>query len=393
MDEIEKYIDNGLFIKWVYEPDDDLNAYWNLYQSNHPEEKNILLSLRKEMQSVRITNQGLTTVRKKELSNRIAGKIQGIRRVRQVKSIGRSLLKYAAIALLFIGIGGALSYLRPDRESLFEQVSYFDIPGMAGNPTLLLSDGSKIVLNSKYPEIRFISANQIKINNDSLIVLPEKNEIPDQLIIPYGCQGKIVLSDQSVVWLNAGSRLFFPSVFEEKEREVILFGEAFFEVKHNDNKPFIVKTANYRINVLGTKFNVSAYLGDDVSQTVLTEGSIELELENKRWFNTKIYLKPNELFSYDKETKEAGVHKIQPDKYVLWKDGIVKFEEEDLSNVIQKVERFYDIQIKLKDPTDKNIRFNGKLNLKNDKYEVLYYITKVANRKFIEKNERYFVIE
>ena len=392
MEKIRKYIDDVLFVRWVYEPNDDLDAYWNLYLKNHPDEKNTLLSLKKELQSFKIINQKLTEGRKKDLSNRIVEKIQQRQRVKRLESIGKYLLKYAAIAFLFSVIGGTLVYFNPKQESIFENARYFDIPGMKGNPTLLLSDGSKINLESSQPEIKFIPGNKVVINKDSIVALPESTRIPNQLIIPYGSRGRIVLSDQSVVWLNAGSRLIFPSAFTGKEREVVLFGEAFFEIEKNKHKPFVVNTNDFRIRVLGTKFNVSAYLGDDVSQTVLTQGRIELELKNKGWFNKRISLNPDELFSYSKETKKTKVQKIQPDKYVLWRTGVVTFEGENLSKVIKEVERFYDIQIKLENPLDGNIRFDGKLNLKDDKYEVLYYITKVANLKFEKENERYFVI-
>jgi ferric-dicitrate binding protein FerR (iron transport regulator) len=394
MNEIKKYVDNVLFFRWVYEPDEDLDAYWDLYLSNHPEEKATLLSLKKELQSFHIEFRKMPEARKKELAEKIAARISRRRKIGQVKRIGRSLLKYAAVAFLFSVLGGGMvSLYNGLKEKQGDKVQYFDIPGIAGNPILLLSDGSKINLNSSLPEIRFINGSQMVLNNDSIISIPQTSEKLNQLIIPYGCRGRITLSDRSVVWLNAGSRLFFPTKFSGSEREVVLFGEAFFEVEHDNQTSFRVETADYHIRVLGTKFNVSAYPGDQLSHTILTEGKVELLVKNGGWFSPKIHLNPNEMYSYSRQTKASGVRKVHSDKYILWKEGIVPFEEEDFGAVIRKIEKYYDIQISLGNAQDKNIILSGKLNLKNDKYEVLYYVTKVANRKFIEKNERYFIIQ
>ena len=148
-----------------------------------------------------------------------------------------------------------------------------------------------------------------------------------------------------------------------------------------------------RIKVLGTRFNVSAYLGDDVSQTVLTEGSIELNMNNEGLFGHGVVLRPNELFSLNKGLNETNIQKVDPAQYVSWKDGILKFENQDIGQVLKKIERYFDIQIRLKNPLDSSIIINGKLDLKNDKNEVLYYVSKVARRKYVKLNERTYTIE
>jgi ferric-dicitrate binding protein FerR (iron transport regulator) len=391
MKDIEKYIDNALFFRWVYEPNDDLNNYWNLYISNHPDEKELLLSLKNELQDFQIRNEQLSESRKKELSNRISGKIRQERHKGKIRELGKLLLKYAALAILFGMIGGGIVFLQYKKEPQFENFKYFGVQEIAGTPTLILSDGSKINLDSHRPTIKFVG-NQIEFNNDSAIAIPQSGDLLNQLIMPYGCRGQIVLADQSVIWLNAGSRLLFPTIFTADERNVFLFGEAFFEIEQDKQKPFRVETADYNIRVLGTKFNVSAYPGDNLSQAVLAEGSIKLMLKRDKWFSSGYYLKPNQMLSYSHQTGEVNMQKVDPDLYTLWKDGLVPFKNESFSKVIEKIERYYDIQIKLENPDDGNIKLDGKLNLKNDKYEVLYYITKVANRKFIEKNEKYFVV-
>ncbi|MEN6453845.1 MAG: DUF4974 domain-containing protein, partial [Prolixibacteraceae bacterium] len=140
-------------------------------------------------------------------------------------------------------------------------------------------------------------------------------------------------------------------------------------------------------------FNVSAYPGDDISQTVLTEGSVQVTMEQDNWFDKNIVLKPNELFSYNKVSNSSTIEKVRADMYVLWKDGILQFEKEDLSRILKKLERFYNIQIDLKNPMDGTVKLDGKLNLKENPYEVLHYLCRVASKNFKPINGRHYMIE
>ncbi len=398
MEDIRKYIDHPLFFKWVYDPDENVNAYWSCYLEKHPEEKESLLELKKELGLLHIPGRTLSEEKKKILSKKIAGQISGeYKRVRIVKTV-KLFLNYAALAVLFMAIGAVLMYYFQREESLFDELTLLNVPEIyPEKPTLVLSDGSNINLKKTESSVDYASGEHIVVNEDSIIPVSPNGRNDgtgiNQLVVPYGSRAKVVLSDQSVVWLNAGSRLLYPSVFSGGRREVILFGEAFFQVEKDETAPFIVKTIDYRIRVLGTQFNVSAYPGDAVSQTVLTEGSIQLDLSRGSWPERGVVLRPNELFSLHKRDRETKIQRVQPEEYILWKDGILNFRNEDLSLVLKKIERFYNIRIKLDNPLDSSVKIDGKLDLKENKYEVLHYISKVAKRKYVEVSERYFLIE
>jgi ferric-dicitrate binding protein FerR (iron transport regulator) len=395
--EISKYIDNVLFIKWVYEPDDDLNEYWSYYLEKHPEERLLMNTLKKELGSIRISNQQLSKEQKERLAARILQRLRKEKQTVKIKQYHTFFLRYAAMAIVFLCMGGLIVYLFQERKSEPEEAQYIDIPGVIENPTLILADGSIIDLEKNEPRIDLSTHNCVIVNEDSIIPLnvnTEKRQITqNQIIVPYGTRARVVLSDRSVVWLNAGTRLIYPSRFSGDRRAVALTGEAFFEVAKNRDHPFIVKTANYNIKVLGTQFNVSAYPGDDENQTVLTEGSIQLTLGQDRWFNRQIVLKPDELFAYNKKSNSTRIEKVQAEMYTLWKEGILRFEKEDLSRIVKKLERFYDIRIDLKNSVDGSMKLDGKLNLKQNTNEVMHYICKVGNRNFKKINEKYYVIE
>ncbi|MDD4193369.1 MAG: FecR domain-containing protein [Mangrovibacterium sp.] len=398
MEDIRKYIDHPLFFKWVYDPDENVNAYWNCYLEEHSEEKQSVWELKRELALLHIPGRTLSEEKKKILSKKIAGQIRGkYKRVRIVKTV-KLFLNYAALAVLFMATGAVLMYYFQREESLFNELTLLDVPEIyPEKPTLVLSDGSNINLKKAESSVDYASGEHIVVNEDSIIPVSPNGRNDgagiNQLVVPYGSRAKVVLGDQSVVWLNAGSRLLYPSAFSGRRLEVILFGEAFFQIEKDETAPFIVKTADYRIRVLGTRFNVSAYPGDALSQTILTEGSIQLDLNSGSWPERGVVLRPNELFSLNKKDRQTKIQRVQPEEYVLWRDGILQFKNEDLSQVLRKIERFYNIRIKLDNPLDHSVKIDGKLDLNENKHEVLHYISRVAKRKYVEVSERYFLIE
>jgi len=215
----------------------------------------------------------------------------------------------------------------------------------------------------------------------------------NQLVIPYGNQSRVVLSDNTVVWLNAGSRLIYPTRFKNKTREVLLFGEAFFEVSKNPQQPFIVMTTDIDIKVLGTKFNVSAYAEDNLIKTVLNEGSVALRRSGAKFWEKDIVISPNQMASFDKTSSETRISGVSAEAYSLWTKGIMNFEEADFSRVIKQVERFYNISVTFSDHQKEAMRISGKLDLKKSRKEVMEYLEKVSLTSFEQINENSYRIK
>ena len=160
---------------------------------------------------------------------------------------------------------------------------------------------------------------------------------------------QVCLKDKSKIWLNAGSRMVFPTVFSSNKREVYLVGEAFFDVAKNPKKPFFVNTSFLSVKVLGTKFNVSTYPDDDEVVTVLEEGRIQIIDTQAAIRSVKAELLPNQLARLTKNDNHLEVTNTDYELYTLWKDGLLRFEQEPINQLINKIERYYNIQIILKD--------------------------------------------
>jgi len=205
----------------------------------------------------------------------------------------------------------------------------------------------------------------------------------------------LLLADGTKVWLNAGSRLAFPSKFTKNTREIYLEGEACFRVAKNENQPFIVKAGNLDVKVLGTHFNVSAYSKDATIETVLLEGSVALEKPKAFGLGkSEVVLKPNQKASFKKEESEITVtDEADVDLYVAWTYGWLKYERESLWSVLRKVERYYNVEIQLPASYPGDDKITGKLDLKESLNAVMVVLADASgfeyriseNKVFIEK--------
>ncbi len=165
---------------------------------------------------------------------------------------------------------------------------------------------------------------------------------------PAGAKTQVVLPDGSLVWLNSGSRISFPAVFNSKSRDVELKGEAFFEVVKNEKIPMIVSTPNINVKVYGTQFNLKAFDEDNVVEAALLEGKISILSKNDK---QEYFLEPGQAASYSIQNQKLQIHKVDDMSfYTGWKDGKLIFNDERFAGILQKLERWYNVDIQLADP-------------------------------------------
>ena len=184
------------------------------------------------------------------------------------------------------------------------------------------------------------------------------------LYVPAGQRAELILPDSTRVWLNAHSKLIYPVSFGKGNRQVELNGEAYFDVVHNEKQPFIVKTRQMDIQVLGTEFNVTSYSSD--FEVALLRGCIELSsprLSSNYRMKEKehIRLQNNKLISKD----------ISDYDYFRWKEGLICFNNESVATIIEKLKLYYDIDIEVYNQKFINSRYTGKYRTKDGIEQVL----------------------
>lgn len=251
---------------------------------------------------------------------------------------------------------------------------------------LILDNGQRVDLGNKEGSITNDKGNTVAISkaNESLTYTAtkqseEKDIKYNTLTIPRGGEYQLTLSDGTNVWLNAESSLHYPECFTGT-REVTLTGEAYFEVAKDSKHPFIVHNANNSIEVLGTKFNVSAYPNSNV-QTTLAEGKVKISNSN-----TSVILLPNQQATIE-ETGSIHVEKVNAQLFTSWAHGIYEFRQTNLQSIAAQLSRWYDVDILFKNENLKQKLFAGVIFRNNELSFAIEVIEEVSNVKFIREND------
>jgi ferric-dicitrate binding protein FerR (iron transport regulator) len=267
----------------------------------------------------------------------------------------------AAVVILMLG-GGVLYWVNTKRKATAPAsvVSHHyknDIAPGGNKAVLTLANGSVIVLDSAHDGMLAQQGNTkiVKLDGGALAyraATGSKGQTTGQtgyntIATPRGGQYRIILPDGSKVWLNAASSLRFPAAFTGRERTVELTGEAYFEIVKNAEKPFHVRVPSGGTNgedmdveVLGTSFNVMAYANEDKMHTTLLEGKVKVK-QGARAEN----LSPGRQAIVDQTTHAMEVADGNIDQAVAWKDGLFRFKETDIRELMRQVERWYDVEV------------------------------------------------
>ncbi len=202
-----------------------------------------------------------------------------------------------------------------------------------------------------------------------------------EVVSPSATRSHLSLPDGSRVVLNGNSSLKYHTNFN-KNRIVELKGEAYFDVAHKFGSRFLVKTENLDVQVLGTKFSVTAFKNDNMVGVILKDGKVKLKGKNNSFSEV---LKPNEAFYYNKRNKSGRLKNVDAKRLTAWKDGVLIFRDEPLREVLKKLGRWYDVQFDVKDK--KVLNFTYRATFRNESLEeVLRLITLTAPVDYEIKN-------
>ncbi|MBS7254200.1 FecR family protein [Flavobacterium branchiicola] len=256
----------------------------------------------------------------------------------QIKSKNkiRKYLQYAAVFLVLLGLGTTLLLFNNQSESSKEIVLELGdgrLEYISGkNQTALLNDKGNLVAKKLSNQIIYFG----KVQDEEVIY--------NTLTVPYGKRFKLQLSDGTAVSLNSGTTLRYPEQFGiNGNRNVYLTGEAFFEVAKDKMHPFIVHANQTDIEVLGTKFNVSAYPENPTVNSTLIEGSVQMSEAAKP--ENAILLQPNQMATWQNNTKKIVIKEVDPAFYAAWTKGELAFKDTPFSTIAKIIQRTYDVEI------------------------------------------------
>lgn len=294
------------------------------------------------------------------------------------KRVWRWLGGVAAVVLVFVSV---VLILSNDKDVI--PLNPAEIYAGTGRACLVLSDGRNVELTDSL-EVGFQENEAIVnvIGKEVVYNVGDTVGIERYNIMSTPCGGEFMLqlSDGSRVWLNAASKLKFPVSFSGKKREVELIGEAYFEVQKDSLCPFVVRSGEVSLEVLGTSFSVASYHGEPFS-AVLVEGSICVTASQK-----ECILKPGEKILF--ENGRLSVCSVDVDLHIAWKDKCFGFENAVLEEVVQMLERWYGVDFLIMDEQVRGLRFTGKLPKYDNLDKVLEILQLTTNIRFVVQSNR-----
>jgi ferric-dicitrate binding protein FerR (iron transport regulator) len=186
--------------------------------------------------------------------------------------------------------------------------------------------------------------------------------------VPLGSKSKILLADGTEVNLNSGSELRYPANFSSSNRIVQLTGEGFFKVKSDQEHPFRVNTTDFDVKVTGTQFNVCTYAENKFATATLTEGNIHLEMKGS---GQTFEIKPGEKFELDRSNRKYILEEADIESEVAWKDGQFIFRNIPFPELVQRLERWYDVKLDYSGTELQNFKFTGRFKNQETIWQVL----------------------
>lgn len=308
-------------------------------------------------------------------------------------AVAASILLISGVALYF--------YMHSDQVDLDNSISNASniLPG-TNSATLTLADGKKIKLSESANGNLAKEAGVLIVKTaDGKLVYQVQNSAAETeqintISTAIGETYQVRFSDGTAVWLNAASSLKFPAKFSKLSSRVVeLNGEAYFEVAKDKAHPFIVKSRDQELRVLGTHFNINSYADERSVTTTLLEGAVQVSLSNRLAGNAdlkNVQLKPGQQSVLSGTS--ITVAQVQTDNVVAWKNGNFMFNNESMEVVMRKLSRWYNIDVKYAEPTVRQIRFFGTISRFSNVSKVLEMIALTNEVKFEVKGKEITIL-
>ncbi len=291
----------------------------------------------------------------------------------------------AAVWVLALGVTLWMTFGKKENVAPLPVASKI-IPAGEKKATLTLADGTEVHVEEITAQILQEKGMNIEYRNGEIVYHKSEEKttevVYNKLEVPRGGECMIKLDDGTKVWVNAETKLKYPVAFVGDRREVVLEGEAFFDVAKNE-KPFIVKTSFGDVRVLGTAFGISAYASESESYTTLVRGKVSVEREG----GEPVVILPGEQVVTSKDGKMIK-QQVDVEEFVGWKDGIYVFKEKSLGEIMKTLERWYNISVDFQEKSLVNLPFTGNLKRYDDINVFFDALTRTGDMKYrVEGNQ------
>lgn len=306
---------DSFFIAWVKNADRESEAFWTDFLARNPQCSGAIDEARQLISLLDFNTDELQEQELDRMRNRLLGSLQaGKASALEVPGAPRVIQMHRKVNLTWIRRIAAASIIIP----LFLASVFLAID-------------------------KFTPAGKVAGASDTLEI--------EKKVSASGEKSMVFLADGTRIWLNGDTRLSYARDFETKDtRDVYMEGEAFFDVAHNPEKPFIVHTSALKIKVLGTSFNVKSYSNDQTIETTLVHGKVRIEQSERKGNRINdIELAPNQRAIFNKESRSINIKEVVAESTGSWRRERLVFDEERMSSVIIQMEKWYGVDIHVED--------------------------------------------
>ena len=324
-------------------------------------------------------------IHREQVWNAIEKQIVPQRRQLSLRWVG-----YAASVIILVVAGWFIFQMSDNKNVVQEGKKVARITPGTQKAILYLDNGEQVVLaDNNTVVVEDSLSGRIEQVDKSLVYQTEstvKEERLNVLEIPNGGEFQVTLADGTKVCLNAGTKLTYPIAFVGKERRVRLEGEGYFEVKRDENKPFIVEINGMEVKVLGTSFNLRSFAADNRSTATLISGKIEVKTSSRR-----VALSPNHQADLWVGENKLDVREVDAAVYSAWTKGRFVFRRERLETILDDVSRWYNVTVFYEQSSAKDILFSGIMERYADISKTLEMLEKTGKVSFIIDEQKIIV--
>jgi len=383
----EEFLNDDFFIASSKHPTRETIAFWNeaiekqlIDKKEFDLARNILLFIQSKQERM-LDSEMLELWEKIEIDNKA--------NLNKKSKHERMIFIFIAAASILLAIAFSIYQMNyRSNDNLSSSIENVKAPSMNSSDIyLMLGENQTVPLKGDTVKVCY-KGDKIKVNEKATNLSAEKDvdnqNAYNQLVVPYGKHSMLTFNDGTNIWVNSGTRVVYPVTFDKKEREIYVDGEIYLTVTHNEKWPFTVKTNRMKVEVLGTSFNVTAYAKDAEQRVVLVNGKVIITKKDKHLAE----LHPNEMF--EDNGSKAKIEKVDVENYILWKDGLYRYESEHMDMIMKRLSRYYNVHISCNADVS-FLKCSGKLDLNLGLNKVLDAIAITAPITYNIQNNTYII--
>ena len=372
---------DAYFLQWQLLQDEESTAFWTSYRALHHEQEQEIRRAVSMVRSIRFNDKKFSEGEKKKGIGKLMSFIRTRKRIRRIRIY--TCLAAAAVVIAFIV---AAPYLFYPESSMTESPRAYVIP--QDQEIYLIAEDNRVVSIADQSQIVCGPDGEIAVDGEKRDSVSRKDAAENisnrKLVVPDGKRTFLQLADGTQVWINSGTILEFPVSFVGKQRRIKVDGEIYLEVAKNEEIPFIVSSSQFEVEVLGTKFGISAYAQMEEQNVVLLEGAVQVNTIS----GIQARLQPSQLFCL--ENGEVSTKIVEPYRYISWKDDVLCFSGETLQEVFFHLSKQYAVDITCKKEV-RPIRLYGKLVLEEHIEDVLDNIAVLSPIEYCVRDNKIIV--